>query len=207
MTDGAILLALFKSDNELANRLRRQVRESHPGLRQALVEDARIATDQRGEPALRPGIATLLQILRLCWKSDAFLAQAIYRVNAALRRRGVPVLPTICHRLSIMIAGVMIGDPVVVRPGVHLLHGRVVIDGITEIRPGVVIGPFVTIGLVAGEIVGPTIGEEAKIGAGAVVLGKITVGREATIGANAAVLRDVPAGATVTGVPARPRSG
>jgi serine O-acetyltransferase len=197
---------LFKADNELANRLRREIRERHPGLREALIEDARLATSQRGEPEVRPGPATVLQILRLCWSSDAFLAQAIYRVKAALLRRGVPILPSICHRLSIMIAGVMIGDPVVMRPGVHLLHGRVVIDGFTEIRPGVVIGPFVTIGLVSGEIVGPTIEEEATVGTGAVVLGKITVGREATIGANAAVLRDVPAGATVTGVPARPRS-
>ena len=198
---------MFKSDNELANRLRLEVRASHPGLRDALVADARVALAQRGEPGLRAGAKTLLQIIRLCWLSDAFLAQAIYRVKAALQRRGVPILPRICHHLSIMIAGVMIGDPVVMHPGVHLLHGRVVIDGITEIRPGVVIGPFVTIGLVAGEIVGPTIEEEVTVGAGAVVLGKLTVGREAAIGANAAVLRDVSAGATVTGVPGRPRGG
>jgi len=197
---------VFKSDNELANRLRREIRASHPGLRDALVADARLALDQRGEPELRPGATTVIQILRLCWASDAFLAQAIYRFKAALLRRGVPVLPRICHRLSIMIAGVMIGDPVVMHPGVHLLHGRVVIDGVTEIWPGVVIGPFVTIGLTSGEMMGPTIKEDVRVGAGAVVLGKLTVGRGATIGANAAVISDVPEDATVTGVPGRTRT-
>jgi serine O-acetyltransferase len=176
---------------------------SHPRLRDAVVEDAREALWRRGEPEVRP---TLLQILRLCWSSDAFLAQAIYRVKAALQRRGVPILPRICHRLSMVIAGVMIGDPVVMHPGVHLLHGRVVIDGLTEIGRGVVIGPFVTIGLVGGSIDGPTIEEEVTVGAGAVVLGPLTVGRGARIGANAAVLHDVPEGATVTGVPGRART-
>jgi serine O-acetyltransferase len=194
---------VFKSDNESASRLMREVRRSHPRLRDAVVGDAREALWRRGEPELPP---TLLQIIRLCWVSDAFLAQAIYRVKAALQRRGVPFLPRICHRLSIMIAGVMIGDPVVMHPGVHLLHGRVVIDGLTEIRRGVVIGPFVTIGLVGGAIHGPTIEEGVVVGAGAVVLGPLTVGRGATIGANAAVLSEVPEGATVTGVPGRPRA-
>lgn len=197
---------MYKSNNELANRLRREIRANHPGLREAIVADARLALDQRGEPELRPGVEAVLQIVRLCWSSDAFLAQAIYRLKAALLRRGVPILPRICHRLSIMIAGVMIGDPVLISPGLHLLHGRVVIDGITEIRPGVVIGPFVTIGLTSGEMMGPTIEEEVKVGAGAVVLGKLTVGKRARIGANAAVLRDIPEGATVTGVPGRTRT-
>ena len=195
--------AVFKSDNESATRLGREVRASHPRLRDAVVADAREALWRRGETELQP---TMLQIVRLCWASDAFLAQAIYRAKAALQRRGVPILPRICHRLSIMIAGVMIGDPVVMHPGVHLLHGRVVIDGLTEIRRGVVIGPFVTIGLVGGSIDGPTIEEDAIVGAGAVVLGRLTVGRRARIGANAAVLGDVPEGATVTGVPGRTRA-
>ena len=42
------------------------------------------------------------------------------------------------------------------------------------------------------------------IGAGAKVLGAITIGDNARIGANAVVVRDVPAGTTVIGIPARP---
>jgi serine O-acetyltransferase len=198
---------MFKSDNPLANAMMREIRARHPGLRHALVADASVALLHRGEHReFKSGADAVVQILRLCWASDAFLAQSLYRVKAALQRRGVPVLPRICHRLAIMIAGVTIGDPVVMYPGVHLLHGQVVIDGVTEIHPGVVIGPFVSIGLVSGNIGGPTIEKDVMVGASASVLGKLTVGEGATIGANAAVFSDVPAGATVVGVPGRPRT-
>lgn len=45
----------------------------------------------------------------------------------------------------------------------------------------------------------------ASIGSGALIFGGVTIGENAVIGAGAVVTRDVPAGATVTGVPARVR--
>jgi acetyltransferase-like isoleucine patch superfamily enzyme len=45
----------------------------------------------------------------------------------------------------------------------------------------------------------------ASIGSGALVFGGLTIGENAIIGAGAVVTRDVPAGATVAGVPARVR--
>jgi serine O-acetyltransferase len=60
----------------------------------------------------------------------------------------------------------------------------------------------VTIG--TGSVPGlPTIGDHVDIGAGARVLGGIRIGNDARIGANAVVLSDVPAGATAVGIPAR----
>jgi acetyltransferase-like isoleucine patch superfamily enzyme len=50
---------------------------------------------------------------------------------------------------------------------------------------------------------GPTIRRGARIGGGAVLLPGIEVGEEAFVGAGAVVTKDVPAGATVAGVPAR----
>ena len=108
------------------------------------------------------------------------------------------------------VAQVSIGDPVVVRPGVYVVHGQIVIDGLVEIGEGVAIAPFVTIGLRAGDVRGATIERDVSIGTGAKLIGPVRVGAGATIGANAVVVDDVPAGATVVGAPARPvraRSG
>lgn len=60
----------------------------------------------------------------------------------------------------------------------------------------------VTIGQTAASL-GPKIGMNVYIGAGAKVLGEVTIGDGAQIGANAVVLIDVPANCTAVGVPAR----
>jgi serine O-acetyltransferase len=188
--------------------LMRELRSRHPGVRDALLADARVTAMHRGERhEFRSGADAAIQILRLMWKSDAFLAQALYRVKARLQTVGVPVLPRLVHRLAMAIAQVSIGDPVVVHRGVYILHGQVVVDGMTEIHSGVVIGPFVTIGLRGGDLVGPTIERNVTIGTGAKVLGRLRVGAGAQIGANAVIIDDVGEGATAVGVPARPATG
>ncbi len=74
----------------------------------------------------------------------------------------MPLLPRLAHRLAMMFAQVSIGDPVVVAPGVYLIHGQVVIDGLVEIDAGVEIAPFVTIGLRAGDVRGATIERDVQ---------------------------------------------
>ena len=67
----------------------------------------------------------------------------------------------------------------------------------------VVIRQGVTIGLrTTGRRGAPVIGNRVDIGAGAKLLGNIRIGDDAVIGANAVVLCDVPAGALAVGVPA-----
>jgi serine O-acetyltransferase len=197
------------SENEGAaarRRFHRALRARHPRFLEALIADTRHVSRNRGRPlhgATRRRI--LAEAVRLCWVSDSFAAQVLYRARARLQALGVPVLPRILHRLSIMISQVCIGDPVVIEPGLHILHGQVVIDGITEIGPGATIGPLTSIGLTAGVLVGPRVGRDVTIGSGARLLGNVTVGDEARVGANAVVVgENVEARTTVTGVPAKP---
>ena len=83
-------------------------------------------------------------------------------------------------------------------------HGTGVVIGETaEIEEGVVIYQGVTLGG-TGKEKGkrhPTIKKGEMISAGAKVLGGFTVGEYAKIGAGAVVLKEVPAYATVVGVP------
>lgn len=170
----------------------------------AVVADAKLAAAAQGDRSEFHGRAdAVCQALRLAWTSDAFLALAFYRAQARLEALGIPVLPRVAHGLAMRTAQVCIGRTVVMHPGVHLGHGQVVVDGFVEIHPGVVILPWVTIGVRDGSLRGPTIRRDVRIGSGAKVLGPITVHRGARIGANAVVVDDVPAGATVVGVPAR----
>jgi serine O-acetyltransferase len=181
------------------------LRAGHPGFREAVRADASVTAMYRGERhAFRSGFDAALQSARLAIVSDAFLAQALYRLKARLQALRVPLAPRVAHRFAIVFGQVAVGDPVIVHPGVYLIHGQVVIDGLVEIHSGVVIAPFVTIGLRAGELRGATIERDVSIGTGARIIGPVRIGEGATVGANAVVVHDVPAGASVAGVPARP---
>jgi serine O-acetyltransferase len=73
------------------------------------------------------------------------------------------------------------------------------------IGAGTAIGPWVTIGLKAGDVQGATVGRAVRIGAGAKIIGSVTIGDCAVIGATAVVLHDVPTRATSVGIPATAR--
>ena len=169
-----------------------------------MVEDARVTCAQRGERSeFRSGLDAFFQIVRLMWVSDAFSAHVSYRLRAALLRRGVPVIPRFLHRFAMRSAQVSIGPGVLMHPGVYIVHGQVVLDGLVEVQSGAVLSPWVTAGLRAGNIQGPTIGPGVNVGTGAKLIGPIAIGAGAKIGANAVVISDVEPGATVVGVPAR----
>ena len=195
--------AMFKAD---VPGVRAVVRGRHPHFCAAVIADAKVTSAYRAEPAGFNGRAdTLRRVLRLMWVSDAFFAQVAYRAKARLQALGIPVLPRIAHRLAMTSAQVCIGDPVVVEPGIYIAHGQVVIDGFVEVGHGVVVFPWVTIGLRAGNFQGAKIGRDVHIGTGAKVIGPVTIGAGARIGANAVVVDDVPERTTVVGIPARPQ--
>jgi serine O-acetyltransferase len=182
----------------------REIHERHPPFLEALLADARVAAAYRGERSeFRSRLDGVLQALRLMLQSDAFLSLAAYRMKARLQALGVPVLPWIAHRLAMVCAQVSIADTAVVHPGVFIPNGQVVVYGLVEIHAGAVLLPWVTVGVIGGEVIGPTIGPFAQIGTGAKVLGDIEIGANARVGANSVALNDVPPNTTVVGMPAR----
>lgn len=104
------------------------------------------------------------------------------------------------------ITGIEIHPAAKIAPGVFIDHGAGVVIGETaEVGEGTVLYQGCTLGG-TGKETGkrhPTVGKNCVISAGARILGNITVGDYAKVGAGAVVLRDVPAHATVVGVPAR----
>jgi serine O-acetyltransferase len=188
-------------------RLLRETYARQPGFIRAVVEDTHVTSFHRGEffkieQASAPFL--LFRALRLMWVADAFFAQVCYRARMSLKAKGVPILPRILHKISMITAQMSIDELVLIHPGVCIAHGQVVIGGLTEIKSGCFIAPWVSIGLKSGSVYGPTIGHGVFIGSGAKLLGRFTVGDDAVIAAQAMVVADVPAGATVAGVPARP---
>lgn len=182
-----------------------QIYARNPGFREAVRADAQFAAHFRGGPSqFKSRREALMYALHLCWESDSFLAQVVYRAKAAMLRRGIPILPRIAHFFTMMSAQITIGNPVVVQPGVYIPHGQIVLDGMVEIGSGAVLSPWVSIGLRSGHLQGPKLGPDVKVGSGATLLGPFEVGAGASIGPNAIVFKDVPAGATVIGPPAAP---
>jgi len=131
----------------------------------------------------------------------------IYRLQAWLHRLHVPVLPEVCQQLTMVLASVQVGNNITIGPGLLIAHGNVIIDGFGSIGAHCQVSPFVTIGLDTGGVDAgfdaPNIGERVFIGTGAKILGPVTIGDDARIGANAVVMSDVPAGSTAVGIPAR----
>ena len=102
--------------------------------------------------------------------------------------------------------GIEIHPAAKIAPGVFIDHGSGVVIGETaEVEEGVVIYQGVTLGGTGKERGKrhPTIKKNAVIACGAKVLGGFTVGEGARIGAGAVVLKEVPPYATVVGVPGR----
>ncbi|MDE6273826.1 MAG: serine O-acetyltransferase [Clostridiales bacterium] len=102
--------------------------------------------------------------------------------------------------------GIEIHPAAKIAPGVFIDHGMGVVIGETaEVEEGVIIYQGVTLGGTGKEHGKrhPTVKKNAVISSGAKVLGGFTVGEGARIGAGAVVLKEVPPYATVVGIPAR----
>lgn len=135
-----------------------------------------------------------------------FHALVAHRINHALYRAGIPILPRFLANISRFLTGIEIHPAAQIGKGVFIDHGMGVVIGETaQVGDGCTIYQGVTLGgasLTHGKR-HPTLGRNVTVGVNAAVLGAIVLGNNAKVGGGSVVVKDVPANATVVGVPAR----
>ncbi len=135
---------------------------------------------------------------------NGFHALVLYRIAHYLHVRGFKLIARMISSIGRFFTGIEIHPGAKIGYGVFIDHGTGVVIGETaEIGNNVTIYQGATLGG-TGKDKGkrhPTVESGVMISAGAKVLGPITIGRNAKIGAGSVVLKDVPANATVVGVP------
>ncbi len=150
-----------------------------------------------------PAARSRLEVI-LCY--PGLHAVLFYRVAHGAWKRGWVTLARTLSHIGRMLTGIEIHPGAQIGQRFFIDHGMGVVIGETAI-----IGNDVT--LYQGVTLGgtslhggkrhPTLEDNVIVGSGAQVLGGFTVGRGARVGANAVVVKAVPAGATVTGIPAK----
>ena len=158
-----------------------------------------IAAAKKNDPAARNKFEIWLTYSGVHALSWHRWANRLYRMHLKLLAR-------MTSQFAKFLTGIEIHPAARIAPGVFIDHGAGVVIGETaEVEEGVVIYQGVTLGG-TGKEKGkrhPTIRKNAVISCGAKVLGGFTVGEGARIGAGAVVLKEVPPYATVVGVPGR----
>ncbi|HEX5105944.1 MAG TPA: DapH/DapD/GlmU-related protein [Pirellulaceae bacterium] len=134
--------------------------------------------------------------------TDGTAAMIWYRLMQWARKWRLTPLEMVFNKLNAICCNCIIGRGAEFGPGFVLIHSTgVVINGQVQGGSRVHLEHQVTIG--AERRQSPVLGNRVFIGAGAKIIGPVHIGDDARIGANAVVLKDVPAGATAVGIPAK----
>lgn len=143
---------------------------------------------------------------------QAIWATVLYRVSRILFLMNIPILKYflrfaafLLYKFSDIVLGAAIPASAEIGPGFYIGH-----CGCIRIHQDLKAGKNLSIG--TGVIIGqkglgtkgvPYIGDNVYIGVGAKLLGPIHIGNDAKIGANAVVVIDLPDAVTAVGVPAK----
>lgn len=129
-----------------------------------------------------------------------------HRLSHKLYKKGFILLPRLISQFVRFLTGIEIHPGAKIGDGVFIDHGTGVVIGETaEVGNNVTIYQGVTLGG-TGKQKGkrhPTVGNNVVVSTGAKVLGNIVIGDNARIGAGSVVLRDVPPNTTVVGIPGK----
>lgn len=175
------------------DRANDEVPSQAPGLVAQIIEDWKV----HGRDSTRPGFQAL-----------AVHRFGTWRMGIGLRivRAPLSVLYRVMYRGVRNFYGIELPYTARIGRRVTIEHqSGIVVHGHCEIGDDCVIHQDVTIGNRRPDRPddAPKIGNRVNIGAGAKLLGAVRIGDDARVGANAVVIDDVPRGALVVGVPAR----
>ena len=127
-----------------------------------------------------------------------------------LELAGLSSLARVITTAMRLVLGCVVPATTQIGSGTYFSYGGlgVVLHKHATIGEGCLISQHVTIGGAGGygyrSEGAPTLGNRVYVGAGAKIIGPVTIGDDAMIGANAVVTKSVPPMVVVAGVPARP---
>jgi serine O-acetyltransferase len=150
-----------------------------------------------------PAARNALEVI-LCY--PGFHALIIHRMAHRLFKMRLKLLARMLSQFNRFITGIEIHPGAKIGKGLFIDHGMGVVIGETaEIGDNVTIYQGATLGGTGKESGKrhPTIGDNVVISCGAKVLGPFKVGDNSKIGAGAVVLKEIPPNCTVVGVPGR----
>jgi serine O-acetyltransferase len=147
------------------------------------------------------------------WTKPGFRAVAVYRfgvwtmkIKSKFVRAPFSILYKMLFRKVRNTYGIELPFTVQLGRRVVIEHqGGIVIHGYSSIGDESIIRQGVTLGnrYLDRPLDAPKLGKRVNVGAGAKIFGDVTVGDDANIGANAVVLSNVPARTTAVGIPAK----
>lgn len=154
---------------------------------------------KRKDPAAKSNFEVLL-----CY--PGLHAVLLHRFSSWCYRRRRFVLARLISQIARFLTGIEIHPGARIGKRLFIDHGLGVVIGETvELGDDVLLYQGVTLGGTGNECGKrhPTVGSRVVVGTNASVLGNITVGDDAKIGAGSVVVHSVPDGATVVGIPGR----
>lgn len=162
-----------------------------------------IIVDAKSISKRDPACKSILEVILLY---PGYHAVVFHRVGHYLYNKKLFFMARLISQTSRFITGIEIHPGAKIGMGLFIDHGMGLVVGETaEIGDNCTLYHGVTLGG-TGKDVGkrhPTIGSNVLVSAGAKILGPFKVGDNARIGANAVVLSEVEANTTVVGVPGK----
>jgi len=172
-------------------------------LRKLVTDAFELARAMRGRDAEAAAPPSVTEAARAALSQDGYKVLLLSRVRETARRWHVPGVNHALRLATTIVYGIEIGNTVELGDGVNFAHTLgTVIGGTSKVGARVKFMGNNTVGT-AKDNGCPVIEDDVVVGCGARILGPIRIGRGSFIGANAVVLSDVPAGAVVSGIPAR----